>query len=604
MATTVHYGLVQIHNVTTRQWEQEMVYDESRTDVLCHRFRLRFEGIVHAGGFPSPGPWAARGAGQGSAPENYAEIRSLLGQARLPLVVAATDAAGVERILLTALPLGMAPGAADMDVENGPKPTGLAITHIAGANCFRVAFSIECAKLECMRATGTSAVPFVLNNRWSVAEAMDEAKFIERTIEGQMQLSAPVAVLGNDFRGLVVPGLEAGFRRARAEIHVDPSGLTIRYRVTDRQVHTAAPWPAEKMDVTHTEEAQGETAFFSDVTVRLEGSPAADRRLLILRAVQILEARLAFLANRNDPKEKAAYFIESLVITEHLGDQNLVEARARIMRSPKADKEVDFGGFFAALRKVQGADLELLPVDGEPARYDSRISSKPPLYGYDPQGGERRPIVLWFLHCYLQHPCVDRHGIAQTTPSVSTSESEGNELRTQIVERELHTVGADLGNDFSDEANQTVYTMARMVSIYDTDDLTVALPLARGQDAGRSKASVSLIRLAPSLVRRIIEFDCEAAGSWPAIPAPLSRYQDSKNGWATRVRWRITPQPPTLAADGRTRIYRVGGRYEYVLDREPVSGDPLRVGVLPFTRYRSPETAFDPRESFSADVGP
>lgn len=603
MGTTVHYGAVQIHNVTTRQWEQEMVYDESRTDVLFHRFRLRFEGIVHAGGFPSAGPWAARGAGQGSAPENYAEIRSLLGQARLPLVVAATDAGGVERILLTALPLGMAPGAADMDVENGPKPTGLAITHIAGANCFRVSFAVECAKLECTRATGTSAVPFVLNNRWSVSEAMDEAKFIERTIEGQMQLSAPVAVLGSDFRGLVVPGLERGFRRARAEIHVDPSGLTIRYRVTDRQVHTAAPWPAEKMEVTHTEEIQGETAFFSDVSVRLEGSPAADRRLLILRAVQILEARLAFLANRRTPEKKAGYFIESIVISEHLGDQNLVEARARIMRTPLADKNVDLGGFYAALRAVQGADLELPPVEGEPARYDSRISSTPPLYGYEPQGGERRPIVLWFLHCYLQHPCVDRHGIAQATPGVSTDESEGSELPTHIVEREIHTLSADVGNEFSDAADETVYTMARMVSIYDTDDLTVALPLARGQDAERSKATVSFIRLAPSLVRRIIEFDCEAAGDWPHIPKPVKAYQDGEVN-AVRTACRVSPQGPSLAADGRTPICRVSGRYVYHLDREPDPEQKLRVGTLPYTKYVPEKTAFDPKRAFNEQVGP
>ena len=47
MGTTVTYNGVTLHNVQTREWEQETVYDESNTDALSpvpHAIR----GILHA----------------------------------------------------------------------------------------------------------------------------------------------------------------------------------------------------------------------------------------------------------------------------------------------------------------------------------------------------------------------------------------------------------------------------------------------------------------------------------------------------------------------------------------------------------------------------
>jgi hypothetical protein len=118
------------------------------------------------------------------------------------------------------------------------------------------------------------------------SEAINDRFFIERTIAGSIALSAPVAMLNDDFRWLVVPGLEPGFRRDRLEFTTDASGLKIQFRVINVQTHAAPPWPAVRWEMTHTEEVQGETNFFSDYHCRLEGAPNSDRKLLISRAMQ------------------------------------------------------------------------------------------------------------------------------------------------------------------------------------------------------------------------------------------------------------------------------------------------------------------------------
>ena len=60
MATNVTYNGVELHNCLTRQWVQEVVYDESGTDMIGHRFGLRFECILHVQNVPSAPVWRGR----------------------------------------------------------------------------------------------------------------------------------------------------------------------------------------------------------------------------------------------------------------------------------------------------------------------------------------------------------------------------------------------------------------------------------------------------------------------------------------------------------------------------------------------------------------
>ncbi len=326
MPTTITYGPVTLHNVLTRQWEQEVVHDDSGTDILYHKFKLRFESLVHAAGYQGGAPaWTAKSTGLGSAIGNFAEVRSWLSRDRQSFQIKMTNESGVDTTVLEAYPTASYPAHVHRDVNNGPHVTDLQVIHVAGGRCFRLSWAVEVSLVECVLSNQLTAVPWILNNRWSVREEMDESQFLSRTVEGTLRLSAPVAQLGNDFRGLVVPGLERGFRRAAIEFATDKTGLECTYRVLDRQVHTAAPWPAVKMDITHTEGVAEETKFYSDVTVRLEGSPDASRGLLITRAIQILEARLRFQITQAGGVK--SWILSQMVITETIGDRNVVEAR-------------------------------------------------------------------------------------------------------------------------------------------------------------------------------------------------------------------------------------------------------------------------------------
>ena len=47
MGTEVYYNGIRLSNVTTRQWQQEVIYDQSNTDTIGQRFNLTFEAICH-----------------------------------------------------------------------------------------------------------------------------------------------------------------------------------------------------------------------------------------------------------------------------------------------------------------------------------------------------------------------------------------------------------------------------------------------------------------------------------------------------------------------------------------------------------------------------
>jgi hypothetical protein len=129
VGTTVTYNGVELHNVQTKSWDQELVYDASGTDLLYSRYRMRFEGIVHAQnigtGTHNAPAWIAKAGTTGSganAVTTFAAVRSLLTQPRATLTVTFGSSVVVNvcsRSGDTGMPPGMAPGT---DLDNGPKP--------------------------------------------------------------------------------------------------------------------------------------------------------------------------------------------------------------------------------------------------------------------------------------------------------------------------------------------------------------------------------------------------------------------------------------------------------------------------------------------------
>jgi hypothetical protein len=592
MGTTVFYNGVELQNVLTRQWEQAVQYDGSNTDMLHHRFNLRFEAVLHTLQYNPTEPLGAFAMSMNAQQisTRYRDVRELLAQPRGRLEVYMGN-----QLVFACYPSNGAVNDPNRDVDNGPKPKDLSVVRVAGDRAFRVSFSVECAKVEC---TDGKAPPVVLNNRWSIQEVIDVNCFTIRTITGTLRLSLPGATTPNGpyqvaWRGMVVPSLEFGFRRESMEFTCAKNGLDCDYTVVDRQIHTAAPWPATTMSVTHAEDAT-ENGYMTKTTVqvRLGGPPHVDRRLLIARAVDILDARTRYLTDGTE--EEPMWILEAGYIREYIGEENAIEAGLTLLRTPKNQAL-----WMAGLPPdTIGSPLSLEPFDGRP--YSPQVSTPPSVYGYDPTGNEDRLGVLAVLQCYLQSPCSDQHEISQpnTSPTIVYEDVTGG-LAGAESQEEFSLQKKD-SDKLSDSAQHSLYTHCAVESDYHISDMTVTLPLARAANAAGDACRT--ISLAPAQCIRTITFDAERVGAWPSVPKPVLDYADGSLR-ARRIGYKLVPHPPTLSADRRTYIYRVRGEFRYQLNRAPTEEERLRTGALPFTSYGVSETQFDTMQAYDVTRG-
>lgn len=508
MGTRVRYNGVTLDNVITRQWNQEVKYDDSHTDAMYHVFSLAFEGILHDG---YEGTSVASVAVLGEAPSmshQYDAVHRRLLTPRQNLVVEVVDAPmsgdspspmvlfrcdGAPDISDTSSTAAMALTSAFRDVDNGPKPKSFRVLQVIGSKVLRVAFEIECSKLVCanpMTSSGSLApgIPNVLSNRWAVQESMDENQFLTRTINGKIRYSAAMASIGHlvDPKYMVVPALEIGFRRATIDFSVDATGLECDYQITDRQVYAAAPWPATKMQARHSQSTAEGLNMVSEVHVMLEGPPFASKKHLLARAIQVIDAKLNFGKMTQRTGNYAKYIPQHIAFTDFIGDVNRVEAVARFLEIP-GDGNENINAMLANLGRQMGKPLELPSTAGEPWEYDPSISSPPSYYGYHPPqgkdttGGVRSKALAMMFQCYLQQPCVDVHAIRKGVPISGSNtppkdpEKPKKPDANQFPPGSLPSPPDNLG--WADAAKVAVHTYSRMSSRYEVDMCRVQLPI-------------------------------------------------------------------------------------------------------------------------------
>ena len=606
MATNVFYNGVELHNVVTRKWEQEVVYDESGTDRLYDKFSLEFEGILHSqwasgSSLRQTPAYIEADSGPGGHTDNvkrYKDVRRRLSQPRRSLRVEMNG-----KDILVAWPTGGLTPLDRRDVDNGPKPKNVAITHVASDKVFRVRFAIEVCLAECPTYAG-GPPSWVLNNRWSVSEVMDEKFFITRTIRGKIRFGGPPEVTNTDFRALVVPTLEVGFRRASVEYEMSPTGLEANYQIVDRQVHTSAPFPAVRLSGTYSENTADGVNFISDVRVRLEGSPSSDKQLMLTRCLQITENRLG--GELGEELQKTM-ILESASLIEHLGDSNTVESHFRVRRVIEDGDHQAYLGRLTADRFGQPLDLpELVALEGD---YNPLVSESPPLYGYESQTGNTRDAVKWFLYqCFLQSACINNHAIVQGTMVPGEPAPGPDPPETPpIIERspgDIKSPGHD--DNVSEQAKTSLYTTSTMESVYEHDALRIQMPLAVAypdDSIAAERDTCVITRLGQGIARRIIRIEAERAGSWPQLPKPVDTYQDGTLK-GTLLSHKLRAHPPTLTADGETSVYRLSAETVYALNRPPRPDETLRVGVLPTHTFSQEANAFNAEEAYSEELGP
>jgi hypothetical protein len=453
-------------------------------------------------------------------------------------------------------------------------------------------------RIHFVRLPGDTATPTirkppykVINNRWSIAEGRDADFFTHRRITGTIRFAEGLTPK-HAFIGVIMPGLEQGFKRESIEYDAAPNGLEATYAVVDRQVHHAAPWPATSMEVTHTYSTNDALTWIDDVQVTLRGSPEADRRQLLTRMVQIIDARCDFL--KTVDKTDKGYLIEGVAITEHFGEDNSVSANVTVKNMPNETRQV-LGNI---LDRHLGKPLELPALDGHV--YDRTQSRVPALWGYDPHGDDRNPAFLFLLTCYWQDPCGTVKNIFGGTPPADTegdqTQKTENPYPTPVTSEAL--ASGDLANYSADQFTAS-YQMARLSSRYSANRLRVMLPKAVA--SGGSGDTVEFADLAAGMAVRIISYDAERLGSWPMVPAFSDTYSSGSLSGKLLKYW-VEPLPPVLSADGQKKIYRVLAKACYGLNKMP-TGD-LAVGQLPYTALQPAEKVFNFEQNQQASIAP
>ncbi len=632
MSTDVVYNGIVMHNVVTRWWSQTVRYDDSNTDRIYNEHKMRFEGIVHAQSDPNPTsenritPDTASQVGQ--APAFIAEgllgdthiigtsgggidclnnIRKKMSFPRKVLVIQMNN-----KTVLEAHPLdelfgsGGDPSASGSiyDVINGPKPSEVEVMHVANGRIFRVGFTIEVGLLDCEDSQAAILSP-VLNNRWSIAEDLDENFFTKRVIRGKLVFSSAWVASHHPFvRALVIPRLENGFRRERIGFSVAPDGLTAEYEILDRQTHTAAPWPATKISGTHTEGTGDGVTMRSSCSVRLEGAPNTNKQHLITRAFQIIDNKLNIL----DQSGKATplnrnYKVEQCEITDHFGQANVVSCSMRIQQVTD-----DPARWLANLRTTKlGKPIELPDLVWEPFNnnseansvpYDPAVSWEPAFHGYNPYGepdAERDPTTLMLLRCFLQRPCqpFNDHAIWAGREGIPDPVEEDP---TEVFEYQKgslsDSIGAQDTENTSDPHRQAMFTLSKAKTEYFFTPVRAQMPIARtrasdadGDPIPPEELPTTIVwDLAPRQATMQFVYEAERMQIPPNIPDLPDKFFVGNITFTLIDSW-VRSVPPANAVDQVAVIHTLHSGATYAMSRPPILADgKLPFGTLPDTK--------------------
>lgn len=563
--TNVSYGKMTMYDVHTVDWSEEVVYDQHNADAMYSRCRATFRGLVTdrnvAGGAAHPVPYIDAG-GSGSLSGSLNSIRGLAMIPRQELIIAV----GSDEIVNVNGGGGAGGGSGASDVEHGPKPIAFAIESVYGESVMRVRFTIQWAwQTQCQGET-----PAVLNNRWMVDENIGPDKYLTRTIDGALRIASFVTD-PQQYRELVVPRLETGFKRESLSYAVSADGLTCSYRIVDRQIETSSPWPAEVFEITHTEGTGDGVSWSSQARASLVGMPGAPLALLVRLAVEAIELKTKF------NKDRKGLMVLSSSITTVQGDRNRVEADLAIRRTEEGNAQA----IANSVDRITKPITQLRAVPGQPAQWVPTVSREPALYGYGLDGKPRAAAAAAVFNVFTQTPCSD-HQIG-SPGATGTGQEPASGQPTVVSESDASTV-ADQESLFTnaaidDDQKSDPYMAVDISDHWQDDHLKVALPVA---DTSDETPGTKIIRLAKTQTKRTIRYAATRVGKPPDMPPLPEEYQEGESGAddASIVMGHLMrSSPATIAAkptaDGGSLLYSLSLEAVYCYTR-PIKADMQR----------------------------
>jgi len=590
VSTTVVYNGVVLAGVQTLLFDQEIVYDESDTDMIYSRFIIRVETLVQQVGTnytASPAEHRAYPVG-GNTPTAVSSMEKLHEQLSHPRGVFTYSVGG--NVLVQANDIALSPF---RDVNNGPSPKSVNITHVANSQLFRVEFEIEVCTVKCGEVDfgnddGIGVLPHanVLNNRWSLRDTMDGNFYWTRSWEGELRV-AHRSVNPQAVRYLVVPPLVNGYKREAFSFTTPKNSLLLRYTITDKQRAAAPPPPATDWDATYIEAASlGGAKGHAEISVSMIGPPGNDvKRALLTRAVQVAEARLGDL-KRVFRKNAEGVYLTSAAIIEHLA-VNRVDVKMQVLHQRK-----DMAKYYGFLLGTIGTTLDKKQKDGpgKPVpNYNPNKFLNPLLYD------STSPLSVFAN--YVQSPCSPIHGIAGIAPLVPEEVDKGEE--DSKPEEPIYETPSELPDQGSDELvkddDGNIYTYAAVDSTYVVETGRLQVPVG---DTDANNPSAYHPRIHQPTAVRILDVEVERVGAAPQLPNPLDKVTDANGIDGYLIRYNMTQQAPDVGVDSKVLIFRATVRLEYGLERAPRPDELFEMGAVPHLTLDAIDNLFNGNEDF------
>lgn len=626
--TTVYYNGVKLRDCETRVFQQKIVRDDSGTDALFSRFRIRVTTLVYdysdeatadhqctveiGGSTLSAGNIVVQQArlhallSENRKPFYYYVQSGLPGPNKILLIATGADPTGSATIPMDPeSPNGSQVNAANfVDPDNGPKPENVSIDQVYGGKALRVTAEFVVARRICdsdfsdqyppSEPAGTvPATSGILNNRWSVSESKDQNWVTTRTISGTLRVASK-NVLPHLQRYLVTPPLLEGYQRVQMQFTSDPSDLNLKYQIQDRRRHEAPPAPAVEWSGSYTESAGRHGLHqIGELRLRLTGPPGVDKQQLLGAAGHVIAHRFAGVQKDvTDPNTTFDGILEGSSVIDVIGEPVVeVMVRVRWAEDPSGDQ--------LRLRMQHiGTPLEITGSSGNAqTNYDPNRWPSPLPYDASSLAG--------VFSCYLQHPCSQYHGIPHYpvgSSSASGASRPGSKPAPDYDSDNRYYQSEEAIDDDSIRVDATEqfggfpYTFMEISTEYEHDLGRYQMPLAT---ADAADDTCRIVRLHSGLARRILNIELARVGKEPTLPTPSDTVEDPNGITETLLDTRLKVYAPEFSRDAASMEYRVAMQCVYALARPLTTEERYRMARHPMDSSGNTSRYIDGDDFFS-----
>jgi hypothetical protein len=490
-----------------------------------------------------------------------------------------------------------------LDQEAGPHVLDVACEQIWGGKAIRISATFKIAVTNCNDPNAEVGKPseyedddwlhrdhenVIVSNTWRMTEAKDSNWKTTRTIEGEIRTWNRNFVQLH--RMLLLPPLLKGYKRVSQNYASDEQGTLMRYAIVDEQAYAAPPAPAIDWSCQHTESTTMMGANqVANIVVKLRGDMDVDKRGLIAAAGKVLSLRLVDLRQQSSNDQQYSSIIQELALVDQV-DQPEVTLRATVRYTTS-----QYTWLAMRIESMMGGpsgNLQGEKIAAGYPDYDAKTWTTPlPYDGDSPQG---------LLQNYLQSSCTGWHGMIGKgqQPYVYRPETSNKEAYTDRYPiQRLPSLEGDQpewlkpdspGNAINNDkynVYQYPYTEYSFVTTWETALGKMHLPLS-GYSANSQEPADGAVVLSMNdgITRLFYEIEATRFGRYPVIPQFNDEIEDENGVTFKLLDRKVVMRPAEITSDGRSKIMGIGVSLVYGATKKIPADAILNPGALPFDK--------------------